>query len=207
MQNSEAVREAEAALREARQTAQEAAREAAAAARDAAQQARDAARQSNDGAGLAGLAQLSDLRDLSVVRRGDGTRIITMPGADGEQVRIVVGPDGAVISNSQAGLPGVPVAPPAPRRKQLPEGLVDMMMVIFGFVAVVSIGTPLAKAFAKRWERKGEREQQVQLAQRLEAIEQAIETVAVEVERISEGQRFTSKLLAERAPVDMERVR
>ena len=34
---------------------------------------------------------------------------------------------------------------------------------------------------------------------RLERIEQAIDTVAVEVERISEGQRFTSKLLAERS--------
>ena len=33
---------------------------------------------------------------------------------------------------------------------------------------------------------------------RLERIEQAIDTVAVEVERISEAQRFTSKLLAER---------
>ncbi len=34
---------------------------------------------------------------------------------------------------------------------------------------------------------------------RLERIEQALEAVAVEVERISEGQRFVTKLLAERA--------
>lgn len=34
---------------------------------------------------------------------------------------------------------------------------------------------------------------------RLERIEQAIEAMAVEVERISEGQRFVTKLLAERA--------
>jgi hypothetical protein len=33
---------------------------------------------------------------------------------------------------------------------------------------------------------------------RLERIEQALEAVAVEVERISEGQRFVTKLLAER---------
>lgn len=36
-------------------------------------------------------------------------------------------------------------------------------------------------------------------SQRLERIEQAIEAMAVEVERISEGQRFVTKLLAERA--------
>jgi hypothetical protein len=34
---------------------------------------------------------------------------------------------------------------------------------------------------------------------RLQRIEQAIEAMAIEVERISEGQRFTTKLLADRA--------
>ncbi|MCC6771265.1 MAG: hypothetical protein IT360_08645 [Gemmatimonadaceae bacterium] len=34
---------------------------------------------------------------------------------------------------------------------------------------------------------------------RLERIEQAIEAMAIEVERISEGQRFVTKLLAERS--------
>jgi hypothetical protein len=34
---------------------------------------------------------------------------------------------------------------------------------------------------------------------RLERIEQAVDAIAVEVERISEGQRFTTKLLSERS--------
>jgi hypothetical protein len=33
---------------------------------------------------------------------------------------------------------------------------------------------------------------------RLERIERAVEAVAIEVERISEGQRFTTKLLSDR---------
>ena len=37
-----------------------------------------------------------------------------------------------------------------------------------------------------------------QVEARLERIEQAVDTIAIEVERVSEGQRFTSKLLAER---------
>ena len=37
---------------------------------------------------------------------------------------------------------------------------------------------------------------------RLERMEQAIESIAIEVERISEAQRFTTKLLTERAPGD-----
>jgi hypothetical protein len=35
---------------------------------------------------------------------------------------------------------------------------------------------------------------------RLQRIEQAIESIAVEVERIGEAQRFTTKLLADRQP-------
>lgn len=35
--------------------------------------------------------------------------------------------------------------------------------------------------------------------QRIARIEQAVESIAIEVERISEGQRFTTRLLADRA--------
>jgi hypothetical protein len=38
-----------------------------------------------------------------------------------------------------------------------------------------------------------------QLDERLSRMEQAIDAMAVEMERVSEGQRFTSKLLADRA--------
>ena len=37
------------------------------------------------------------------------------------------------------------------------------------------------------------------LEDRLSRIEQAVEAISVEVERISEGQRFTTRLLSERA--------
>jgi hypothetical protein len=41
---------------------------------------------------------------------------------------------------------------------------------------------------------------------RLQRIEQAIESIAVEVERIGEAQRFTTKLLAERQPDAAQRL-
>lgn len=37
------------------------------------------------------------------------------------------------------------------------------------------------------------------IAERLDRIEQAVDSIAIEVERVSEGQRFTSKLLADKA--------
>ena len=40
----------------------------------------------------------------------------------------------------------------------------------------------------------------VEQDERLRRIEAAVETMAVEVERIGEGQRFTTRLLAERGP-------
>lgn len=39
-----------------------------------------------------------------------------------------------------------------------------------------------------------------QLDERLRRMEQALDSIALEVERVSEGQRFTTRLLAERTP-------
>ena len=70
----------------------------------------------------------------------------------------------------------------------------------FVMIITVSIFTPLVKAYAKRIENRS----QVaaippEVTGRLERMEQAIDAIAVEVERISEGQRFTTKLLSEGA--------
>jgi hypothetical protein len=69
----------------------------------------------------------------------------------------------------------------------------------FAMVATVAVGWPLARAFARRVEREGSAKVPLEVASRLERIEQAVDAIAVEVERISEGQRFTTKLLTERA--------
>lgn len=72
-------------------------------------------------------------------------------------------------------------------------------IALFLMVAVTVIGAPLARAWAKRIERSPLQPAiPPDVAARLERMEQAIDSIAVEVERISEGQRFTTKLLAER---------
>lgn len=67
-------------------------------------------------------------------------------------------------------------------------------------VAASAIGVPIARAFARRVERGPLAPPPVssEVQARLERMEQAIDSIAIEVERISEGQRFTTKLLAER---------
>ncbi len=71
-------------------------------------------------------------------------------------------------------------------------------IVLFASAPIMAIGYPIARAYAKRVERGNSPSLSSDVKARLERMEQAIESVAVEVERISEGQRFTTRLLAER---------
>ena len=74
-------------------------------------------------------------------------------------------------------------------------------IVLFATAPIMAIGIPIARAYARKIEGQG-RAQQIpsDVSARLERMEQAIDSIAVEVERISEGQRFTTKLLSERVP-------
>lgn len=72
-------------------------------------------------------------------------------------------------------------------------------ITLFVMIGVVSIGVPIARAIARRVEQGGPQKLSPEVLARLERMETAIDSIAVEVERISEGQRFTTKLLAERA--------
>lgn len=75
--------------------------------------------------------------------------------------------------------------------------LVPITLFLVGGAATVL--TPIARAYARRLDRQATSSTiPSDVSARLERMEQAIEAVAVEVERISEGQRFTTKLLSER---------
>ena len=82
---------------------------------------------------------------------------------------------------------------------------VSAVIVPLGFftmVTVTAIGVPMARAYARRLDGRagGGPAPQIpsDLTARMERMEQAIDSIAVEIERISEGQRFTTKLLSER---------
>ena len=103
---------------------------------------------------------------------------------------------GVRVTSSEA-----PPVPPFRPTDDMPQGAVDLGLAFFFTIAVVAIGLPLARAFARRMDRKG----QIAVATaapsntdpRLERIEQAIEAIAIEVERVSEGQRFANRLMGE----------
>ena len=73
-----------------------------------------------------------------------------------------------------------------------------IVAIVFGVAGVVLF--PLVRAWGRRLEHRGAPPVVMSddLAARLDRIERAVESVAVEVERISEGQRFVTKVLADR---------
>jgi hypothetical protein len=66
--------------------------------------------------------------------------------------------------------------------------------------AIVTAGrVQLRKAELKQ----GGRSLPADVERRLERIEQAVDAIAIEVERVSEGQRFTTKLLSNKGPAQL----
>ena len=80
---------------------------------------------------------------------------------------------------------------------EVPEGAVVISLAFFAMCAIIAIGIPIARAFARRMDKRAASPGvDADTRMRLERIEHAVDAIALEVERISEGQRFTSKVLA-----------
>ena len=84
------------------------------------------------------------------------------------------------------------------RRGPDPDAVVGM-----SFALILAVAFPLAIAYARRiWRGKpsAAATQTDAIAPRLDRLEQAVEAIAIEVERVAEGQRFVTKVFAERPP-------
>jgi hypothetical protein len=66
-------------------------------------------------------------------------------------------------------------------------------------VGTIALGIPLIRAFTRRWERGAQLPPPAspEITSRLERIEQAVDAIAIEVERIAEAQRYAAKLMTE----------
>lgn len=87
----------------------------------------------------------------------------------------------------------------APTPPDLPPEVIEMIKIICTTIVVMALGIPIIRSFARRWERQSIAPPPTspELTGRLERIEQAVDSIAIEVERISESQRFAVKLMAE----------
>jgi hypothetical protein len=81
------------------------------------------------------------------------------------------------------------------RRGPDPDAVVGM-----SFALVIAVAFPLAIAYARRiWRGKPSASALADtVSPRLDRLEQAVDSIAIEIERVAEGQRFVTKVLAER---------
>lgn len=113
------------------------------------------------------------------------------------QIESDIAETGRQLSNSPRDL--VATTESAPRILGLEEE--NFMGLAGGFTALVLF--PLALAYARLiWKRATVRTppRDAEADRRLERIEQAIDSIAIEVERVSENQRYTTKVLSEANP-------
>jgi hypothetical protein len=83
-------------------------------------------------------------------------------------------------------------------RDVIPPQAVDTSVAFFLTIATIIIGLPIARAIARRLDRRpGPAQIPSDVSAQLNQLNQAVDAIALEVERISEGQRFTTRLLSE----------
>jgi hypothetical protein len=172
---------------ELRETIRQITLDAQAAAQAAAQEAHAAAVQ----------ARASAAAKATTVQGGRGERQITI-----DEHGIVVGPRAPMAPNP----PNAPVmaapsgevftmVPPWGMDNMIPPQAVDLAFGFFIMCAVMVIGWPLARAFGRRIERRNDTAAiDPAFAGQLQRIEQAVDAMSIEIERISESQRFMAKL-------------
>lgn len=169
----------------------------------------------------AGLAELqAQLQQLQVVQSGlqaqwDGLKdqLDNMLRSNPARPRVQqqwadVGMQKAQVDGSIAALKariaakqGLPITPPAvPNMPVFPRVTPNVVVPAISVVTLVLL-FPISVAWAKRILRRAPKAVAViptEVTTRLERIEQAVDTIAIEVERISEGQRFVTKVMAGR---------
>jgi hypothetical protein len=96
---------------------------------------------------------------------------------------------------------GTILAPGMPpwERGPIPPQVVDIITMFLIAMVICIVGFPLARAFGRWIDRRGlPSPVNAELAAQINRIEQAVDSMAVDVERISEAQRFQAKLLADK---------
>jgi hypothetical protein len=88
----------------------------------------------------------------------------------------------------------------------IPAGVIEISEAFFATVAIIALGIPIIRALTRRLERGAALPPaSPEVLARLERIEQGVDAIAVEVERVAEAQRFSAKLMADQQPRGLPR--
>jgi hypothetical protein len=144
------------------------------------------------------VGQLSEQGATGVVRTGIEKQITALDARIDDLNQQIAKSDLAVAT--AAAVPGATVRPPdIPRNKPDPDMVFGVSaMILFAFIM------PIIIAFSRRiWRRSAKAEVTLppEVAERMSGLERGMEAIALEVERIGEGQRFMTQALASRGEV------
>jgi hypothetical protein len=87
---------------------------------------------------------------------------------------------------------------PGPRNNPFNNVDVEPIAIAFTLFVLSPIALSISRLIWKRGSRTTASAPAVESTQRLERMEQAMDAIAIEIERVSEGQRFVTRLLSER---------
>ena len=138
--------------------------------------------------------QLQDGQATGANKAGIETRIVELDKRIADADKALAAADQQVAK--QAAVPGAVPPPPPPRERNGPP---EEAFFLGGMLIVVVL-FPLTIAYARRLWKRGAGAVVAfpqELADRLNRLDQAMDSIAIEVERIGEGQRFVTRVMSE----------
>lgn len=90
-----------------------------------------------------------------------------------------------------------------PRQEQIPPEVIPIVGIVFGSLTVMLLGYPIIRFITRVIEKRLDRSAlpASEVNAQLRTLQNSLDTMAIEIERISEAQRFQAKLMADRERV------
>jgi hypothetical protein len=87
----------------------------------------------------------------------------------------------------------------------IPDNAIPVVAIVFGTIMIMVVATPIIRAIIRAVERRSTQTSApalpADLGARLDRIEQTVDSIAVEIERVSEAQRYLTRLQTEQRAI------
>lgn len=99
--------------------------------------------------------------------------------------------------------------PPYRQNEDIPKEVIPIMGIVFGSLVAIILGYPIVRLITRLVEKAADKTllRATDVTQQLKTLQDSVDTMAIEIERISESQRFQDRLLSEREPARLPEAR
>lgn len=138
------------------------------------------------------LPPLPPLPPISVDAPPGSQPLVIIPGRDGNVERISLRGKEIIVEFKGGGERTVQID------DIVPSGAVDIVQAFAAMLLMLVVGFPISRAIA-RWIDRRTAQPHIprDVMQRMQRLEETLDSVALDIERIGEGQRFTARVLAD----------